>query len=42
VSEDLESNDDPRKYASAVWSALHDHGTYGSMSTRKDRCVCVT
>lgn len=34
--------DDPRQYANAVWDALSNHGTYGSMSSKKDRCVRVS
>ena len=32
----------PTKYADAVWQALKNHTTYGSMTTRKNRCVRVT
>jgi hypothetical protein len=41
LAEDTAWNADPKQYANAVWSALHNHGTYGPMSTRKDRCVRV-
>lgn len=42
VSEDTAWNDNPRRYANAVWSALSGHSVYGSMSKQKTRCVCVT
>ena len=42
VAEDAAWNADPTRYAAAVWNALHEHGTYGTMTTRKDRCVRVT
>lgn len=42
LSEDVAWNLDPRKYSGAVSSALGDHGTYGTMSATKDRCVRVT
>ena len=32
----------PGQYNQAVWDVLHNHGTYGSMATRKNRCICVT
>lgn len=42
VAEDAGWNADPKRYAAAVWNALHEHSTYGTMTTRKDRCVRVT
>lgn len=41
IDEDLDWNDNPRQYSNAVWKALSAHGTYGSMSEKKDRCVRV-
>lgn len=32
----------PAKYADEVWRVLSNHGTYGSMTKRKNRCVRVT
>jgi hypothetical protein len=42
IEEDAGWNADPKRYATAVWNALYNHGTYGTMATRKDRCVRVT
>lgn len=42
IEEDPDWNLDPQKYANAVWNCLSNHGTYGTMSRRKDRCVRVT
>lgn len=42
VAEDAAWDADPKRYAAAVWNALHEHSTYGTMTTRKDRCVRVT
>jgi hypothetical protein len=42
LDEDVDWNDNPRKYANAVWTALSGHSTYGSMSARKNRCVRVS
>ena len=41
IAEEPDWNSDPRKYANAVWKALETHGTYGTMSTQKVRCVRV-
>jgi hypothetical protein len=32
----------PTKYSDEVWRVLSNHGTYGSMSSRKNRCIRVT
>jgi hypothetical protein len=42
LDEDLDWNGEPRKYSNAVWAALNGHSTYGSMSTRKNRCTRVS
>ena len=42
LAEDAAWDADPKRYALAVWNALHEHSTYGTMTTRKDRCVRVT
>lgn len=41
IEEVVDWNSNPRKYANAVWKALSAHSTYGTMSTKKDRCVRV-
>lgn len=42
LTEDTDWNDNPRSYANAAWSAVSNHGTYGPMSKKKDRCIRVT
>lgn len=42
IAEDVDWNLNPKKYAKAVWDCLSQHSTYGSMTTRKNRCVRVT
>ncbi len=32
----------PSKYNQVVWDVLHNHGTYGTKTTRKNRCIRVT
>ncbi|WP_143861550.1 nucleotide-binding domain-containing protein [Nocardia amikacinitolerans] len=41
LSEDTDWNDNPRRYANAIWNALSGHSTYGSMAKKKDRCSRV-
>ena len=42
LAEDTGWIGEPRQYANAVWTASSGHVTYGSMSSKKDRCVRVT
>lgn len=42
LAEDAGWNNDPKSYAKAVLKALEGHTIYGSMSSKKDRCVRVT
>ncbi|WP_353649727.1 cyclic GMP-AMP synthase DncV-like nucleotidyltransferase [Nakamurella sp. A5-74] len=42
IAEQPEWNNDPHKYADAVWKAVENHPTYGPMSERKNRCVRIT
>lgn len=42
LKEDPDWTSTPRSYANAVWGALNNDSTYGSMSKQKNRCVAVT
>jgi hypothetical protein len=42
LSEQSDWAGNPTKYADAVWDAVRNHSTYGSMTSRKNRCVRVT
>jgi len=42
LEEQPDWNGDPQKYAQVVYDALKCHGVYGTMTTRKNRCVRVT
>jgi hypothetical protein len=41
LTEDAIWNADPQQYSDAIWKALHNHGTYALMTTRKNRCIRV-
>lgn len=41
LTEDAKWNADPQQYSDAIWEALHNHGIYAVMTTRKNRCIRV-